>query len=84
MIDEIKKIQNERKESYGDTKKSFQTIAAFWSTYLDIEINPEQVAVMMALLKVSRSKTDKSFDTYLDFASYAILTDKVREKSDKE
>ena len=32
------------------------TLAKLWSAYLDIGISPKEVAVMMCLLKIARTK----------------------------
>lgn len=45
----------ERPDQHGEPEDSFSRIADFWSTYLDTHIDADQVAMMMALLKVARS-----------------------------
>lgn len=74
ILDEAKNItSNGRKAGeYGKPEDSFQTIARFWSGYLDREIKPADVAVMMILLKVARIKsgTGKK-DNWVDIAGYA-------------
>lgn len=74
ILDEAKNItSNGRKAGeYGKPKGSFQTIARFWSGYLDREIKPADVAVMMILLKVARIKSGASKkDNWVDIAGYA-------------
>lgn len=61
----------DRQYDYGDAKTSFQRIASFWSTYLNTIISPTDVAQMMSLLKISRSKTSPKRDTFVDQAVYA-------------
>jgi len=68
-------INGDRKADYGDAKDMHQLIGDFWSTYLDLDINltADQVAMMMALMKVARSTSSPKFDTYVDLAGYAAL-----------
>lgn len=62
-----------RQDDYGSATESFSRIAAFWTVYLDHEISPQQVAQMMALLKISRSTTSPKRDTFADQAGYTRL-----------
>ena len=78
MLDEIKLIQEQREKEYGNTEESFQRIAVFWSNYLRIPITTENVAMMMSLLKISRTVTDKKFDSYLDAASYIVFAEQFK------
>ena len=74
ILDEAKNITSNGRKAweYGKPEDSFQTIARFWSGYLDREIKPADVAVMMILLKVARIKsgTGKK-DNWVDIAGYA-------------
>lgn len=61
-----------REQDYGSPERSFGTIAALWSTYLGTEIAPTSVAVMMALLKIARLKSNPlHMDNWVDLAGYA-------------
>lgn len=61
-----------RAEQHGDKAYNHQNIAALWSAYLGIVITSDQVALMMVLLKVARTKTGRlNRDDYLDMAGYA-------------
>lgn len=65
-----------REEDYGNPEYNFILIARFWQTYLigkglAVNITSEDVAVMMALLKVARIATGKKKDdNYVDGAGY--------------
>lgn len=74
FINTVSKIVNESRVSeYGKPEDSFANIASFWSTYLDTDISREDVAVMMALLKIARIKADiKHIDSWVDLAGYAV------------
>ncbi len=73
----------ERLREYGPPHVSFQRIAEFWTIYLEgvareqgydpnqvPDIQPEDVAAMMILLKVSRKITDGKADTLDDIDGY--------------
>ncbi|WP_330630704.1 DUF6378 domain-containing protein [Halocatena halophila] len=61
----------ERTEKHG-AEDNFDTIAAFWSDYLERRISPKEVADLMILLKIARAK-DGSYnqDDYSDVCGYA-------------
>ena len=69
-----------REQDYGSPENNFRTIAAFWATYLNskhdsdvcIAIEPEDVAVMLALLKIARISSGRmKDDNWIDLAGYA-------------
>ena len=65
-------INGDRELSHGSPEDNFQTIADLWSLYLGKLIEPEDVAVMMILLKVARIKSGGgSGDHWGDIAGYA-------------
>ncbi len=64
-------ITHERESSYGPPLASFNRIAKLWSALLGIEIDAQQVAHMMILLKVSRLQTSPhDLDTLIDIVGY--------------
>lgn len=60
-----------REEDYGKPEDSFGLIAELWTTYTRCDLTAKDVAVMMALLKIARIKTDVKSDSYVDLAGYA-------------
>lgn len=65
-------VCGEREGLYGSPENSFATVAAFWTAYLKCDINAEDVAMMMALLKIARISTGVyKADSYIDIAGYA-------------
>jgi len=64
---------NDRQQSYGTPLSNFTRIANLWSSYLEIDITPEQAAMCMALVKVSRSMQSKEVDNYIDGAAYFAI-----------
>ena len=80
-------VCGEREQDYGSPEDNFATIAAFWHTYLyaktgvSVRIEPDDVAVMMALLKVARLATGKTPDSYVDLAGYAACAGEIALKA---
>lgn len=65
-------VTGARETTYGSPEDSFTTIAGLWGSYLDIQLSPSDVAMLMVLLKVARSKGNKRYaDNYVDIAGYA-------------
>jgi len=72
-------ITNDRQTTHGKPEDSFANIANLWSAYLDKTISTQQVAVMMALLKIARTKNNPNhLDNFIDLAGYAALGGELR------
>ena len=65
----------DRGAQYGSTHDSMTQIANLWSDYMGVHITPFDVANMMSLLKISRSKTGnpRHLDNYVDSAAYSAI-----------
>ena len=75
-------ILKHRAEQYGDASESFGAIAQMWSAYLGTKVNSRDVAMMMVLLKVNRSKTAGGFhfkDSCADGRNYLTLAEQLHE-----
>lgn len=79
-------VNGDRNRQYGDPKSDFAKTAALWEIYLNgtqerhyeghvtapVIIEPHDVAILMALLKISRlTWTPEKDDTWSDLAGYA-------------
>jgi len=75
-------IVDERGRSYGGIVKgdgNIHRIAGMWSAYLGVEVTEHDVACMMVLLKVSRSKQDPAnLDNYEDAHGYTTIAEQLR------
>ena len=62
----------DRENEHGDMKDNLLTIASYWNVHLNIyHIGPQDVAVMMALLKIARiSQKEKNLDNWVDACGY--------------
>ena len=63
--------------SYGPPKVNFQRIADRWSHILHTNVEPWQVCVMMADLKISRLCEGYQEDSVHDLIGYAALAAEV-------
>ena len=81
ILDEASSIlRGYRNSEYGPPEHSFDAIARLWSAYLDSDISPREVGVMMALLKIARSiHAPGKRDNYVDLAGYAALAGGIAE-----
>lgn len=66
-------VCGDRNLQYGEPEDNFSDIAKLWSSYLDIEIGSEDVAIMMCLFKIARLKSSyyESKDSWVDLIGYA-------------
>jgi len=80
-------VSGEREDTYGGPEDSFRLIAELWATYLSrggdtIRISPEDVAAMMALLKIARlSQAPDHLDSWIDLAGYAACGGEIGSRS---
>lgn len=78
-------VLKDRQNTHGSPENSFSTIAAFWQIYLDSigvfkslqpeggsrYLEPADVAVMMALLKIARiAQNPQHVDSWTDLVGY--------------
>ena len=72
LLETAMKATTERGQEYGKPEDNFATIARLWRVYLDTPINAHDVAMMMILFKVARSKANPGHaDNLVDIAGYA-------------
>ena len=76
LLDALNVINGERQDQYGSPEDNFETIATYWTTYLNGRsyISGKDVAMMMTLLKVARIQTGTAtWDSFLDACGYMAL-----------
>lgn len=70
-------VCGDREQDYGTPENNFETIANLWTDYLSAStgatfIEPKDVAVMLALLKIARiASGNVKADNWVDLAGYA-------------
>ena len=83
LLEAINQVTGYREEDYGKVEDNFSIISAFWTVYLSDKlgvseaITAKDVAMMMALLKVARIKSDTKSDSYVDLAGYAACAGEI-------
>ena len=73
LLDEAKDIIGERGFEYGHPAVNIKRIAELWTTYFGREIDPLDVCICMALVKISRLVETPKRDSFIDLVSYAAL-----------
>ena len=66
-------VTQDRAATHGDAEDNFRRIADLWNAYMGIdEITSIDVAVMLALLKMARIRSNPTHaDNWIDIAGYA-------------
>lgn len=80
-------VGGERHNQHGDKVENHQNIARLWNAYLgprlDDHLSALDVALMMALLKIARTKSGThNVDDYVDGAGYLGCAGEIAESSD--
>ena len=76
-------VDGDRHKDYGDKTENHNNIAKLWSAYLDTKVESHDVAIMMALLKMARTKLGAvSKDTYIDMAAYGAIAGEIQFKKE--
>ena len=80
-IDRAKDIvSTDREKTHGNKKINHDNIAKMWSAYLDFDISGRDVALMMVLLKVARTKAGShNTDDYVDMGGYSRIAGELAE-----
>jgi len=65
-------VTKDRAADHGSMEDNFQTVATYWNTHLGIDfIEPQDVAVMMTMLKLARIRqNEKHLDNWVDACGY--------------
>ena len=77
-LNEIAETLEQRGAVYGSASTNHRRISELWSGYLDTYISPEQAAMCMLLVKVSRlSESSLHADSLKDLVGYACVYRKI-------
>ena len=88
ILDEAKKlVSKERDDKHGDKVVNHENISRLWTGYLqnktklNIVILPEDVANLMALLKIARSQGGSfNLDDFVDACGYSAIAGEIISK----
>lgn len=76
-------LGGDRRQTHGDAKKNHENIAHLWNAYLHIrrvggDLTAQDVATMMALLKVARMESGRfNEDDAVDGAAYLAIRGEI-------
>jgi hypothetical protein len=73
LLNEAADIIDDRGFEYGHPAVNIKRIAELWTTYFGREIDPLDVCICMALVKISRLVETPKRDSFLDLIAYAAL-----------
>ena len=72
LLDAAKETVADRADEYGTPWQNHERIAVMWTAILGIEVEPEQVALCLAAMKIARLATSLDHqDSWVDLAGYA-------------
>lgn len=84
-------VCGQREQDYGTPEDNFRVVADLWGTYIkarcvstdtDVSFCPDDVAMMMALLKIARIATGSgTADSFVDLAGYAACGGEIATKA---
>ncbi len=83
LLKAVEIINGERQDSYGDPEDSFEEIAWVWNwwlgDHLQANLTAQDVAMMMALMKIAREKNGAGkADNVVDACGYLGLYEDMR------
>jgi len=74
---------HDRNDQNGDPLENHQRIAKIWSVILGIEIEPYQVALCMAGMKLARLAFNPLDDSFIDGAAYLAIAGEIVNKEER-
>jgi hypothetical protein len=84
ILEEAKRIvHGDRGENYGHPFEDFSRTAMIWSAILGIDVEPEQVALCMVGVKISREVNRPKRDNIVDGAGYFETLDMVKNERER-
>ena len=76
-VDAINLVEGDRQEQYGSYDENLGRIAEMWSGFLNTKITAMDVALMMVLVKIGRSKAGYARDNAVDGVAYFLMHDSL-------
>ncbi len=77
-------MSGKREQEYGNKKINHDNIAVLWSVYLGTKLSAHDVAILMLLLKIARTKSgNPTEDTYIDTVGYSAIAGELCEDNNE-
>ena len=73
-LNEARAVIQDRGMDYGHPSDNMSRTASLWSAYLEVPIDPHQVAMCLALVKIARSMESAKVDNFIDGAAYFAIS----------
>jgi len=77
-LTEAKAVIQDRGMDYGHPTDNMSRTARLWSAYLELPIDPHQVAMCMALVKIARTMETGKVDNILDACAYIAISGSIQ------
>ena len=71
----VEAVTGARQRDYAHPRVNFQRIADLWSPIFGVQVSPEQVAMAMIQVKISREMNRHTRDNLVDLIGYALTLD---------
>ena len=71
ILEEAAQVVEARGKNYAHPRENYERIAPMWSSILGAQVTPEQIALCMIVVKVSRHCHKPKRDNLVDIAGYA-------------
>jgi hypothetical protein len=85
LFEQVINTLHSRGADYGHPITNHKRIAELWSAYLGYPIQPNEVAILMCLLKISRQAQDPRVDdNYTDALGYIAIAKTITEAMQDE
>jgi len=75
LSDATAAIMGDRHDSYGSPDRNLGRIAQLWSAWLGKTVSAHDVAVLLAMVKLSRASHTYHRDNYVDGIGYMALAE---------
>lgn len=74
-------VYGDRQASYGSPRQMAERVAGMWNAFLDAKlkekITPEEISLMLLLLKVQRQSSKPKRDNIVDIVGYVLVHERV-------
>jgi hypothetical protein len=77
-LTEAKAIIQDRGMDYGHPSDNMSRTALLWSAYLELPIDPHQVAMCLALVKIARQMETGKVDNIVDGCAYLAISGQLQ------
>jgi hypothetical protein len=81
--DAVQAVTGPRQRDYAHPRVNFQRIADLWSPIFGVPVTPQQVAMAMIQVKISREMNRHTRDNLIDLIGYALTLDACTDEEER-